>query len=614
MSLPAGTVVANYTIERLLGAGGMGTVYLARHPSLPRSDALKLLSAEFSADAEFRARFRREAELAAVLSHPNIVRVYTRGETEDGRLWIAMQFVDGTDAAAILRQGPMSVQRSLHILGEVAKALDYAHSANMLHRDIKPANFLLTDIGGPTERVLLADFGIARALNESARLTVAGSMLTTAAYASPESIEGAAVDHRSDLYALGCSLYRMLVGRTPYQDANGMTETIMAHLMAPVPRATDHAPGLPKAIDDVFATALAKDPADRFHSAADLVAAAHTALQSPTAAGGQGPPPTAPWSAPPTPPPTQPPAKQAAPQPPPSSPAAGPRARRRRGLLGAAAAAVVAAVVGAAVMMWPDTTPEAPAYAAQTFEHTFGATRVATRPTAVATMSVADADVALSLGVQPVALSVTGGTAPSWLAAMITGKPAIVSTIDPEALRSAHPDLIIDTAEITKPNYNTLTKVAPTITRPADTDTTWSRALQLSWIAQILGEQHKVDDLQQHAAAEAAAIRSQHPELAGRTVSVFTFSDAGMSAELSTSPAAEYLSGLGMTYNPALAANSAASTRPVAPDQLITLTSDLTLVIRTDAAAKGGGYAGLPSALHYGGAVAVIDEPDLITA
>ncbi|MGB0973252.1 MAG: protein kinase domain-containing protein, partial [Mycobacterium sp.] len=420
MTYPAGTVVAGYTIERLLGAGGMGTVYLARHPSLPRSDALKILSAELSADAEFQARFRREAELAAALEHPNIVRVYTRGETVEGQLWIAMQFVDGTDAAAVLRQGPMTTERSMHIVAEVAAALDHAHAAGTLHRDIKPANFLLTDTGGTAERVLLADFGIARALNETSRLTAAGSMLSTVAYTAPESIDDQAVDHRSDLYGLGCSLYRMLVGRTPFQDANGLAETMLAHLMTPVPRATDHAPWLPTAINDVFATALAKKPEDRFASAADLVAAAETALAATTPGAAAPPappgaPPPGPLSAPPPSPPPSPPSPPSPPAeglgPRPVSPPAPPPARRRRWLVGAAAAAVVAVIV-AAVTIWPGTTSDAPPYAAQTFSHTFGATELAARPSAVATVGVADTDVALSLGVQPVGIAVADGTAP----------------------------------------------------------------------------------------------------------------------------------------------------------------------------------------------------------
>src|SRR5581483_6170090 len=195
MSLPPGTVVAGYRIERVLGAGGMGTVYLAHHPSLHRRDAVKVLSAELSHDAQFRTRFLREAELAATLDHPNIVTVYDRGETAAGQLWIAMQFVDGTDAGAEVADTRMTVRRALHIIIEVAKALDYAHSRKLLHRDVKPANFLLAGPVGPQERVLLADFGIARALDDATNLTATGAVMATAAYAAPEVIEGGWVDH-----------------------------------------------------------------------------------------------------------------------------------------------------------------------------------------------------------------------------------------------------------------------------------------------------------------------------------------------------------------------------------------------------------------------------------
>lgn len=142
--LSAGEMVAGYRIERSLGAGGMGAVYLAHDPHLPRLDALKVLSADLSRDPDFRARFVREANVTSKLDHPNIVSIYNRGETEDGQLWIAMQFVEGTDADAALRAGTMTPVRAVHVVTEVAKALDHAHHRNVVHRDIKPANFLLS--------------------------------------------------------------------------------------------------------------------------------------------------------------------------------------------------------------------------------------------------------------------------------------------------------------------------------------------------------------------------------------------------------------------------------------------------------------------------------------
>jgi eukaryotic-like serine/threonine-protein kinase len=143
MVLSVGTVVGGYRIQGVLGSGGMGTVYRAAHPALPRSDALKILSSEYSQDPQFRARFVREADLAAILDHPNIVAIYNRGETDDGQLWIAMQYVPGSDADKEITQGWMTPKRAVHIITELAKALDYAHERNLLHRDVKPANFLL---------------------------------------------------------------------------------------------------------------------------------------------------------------------------------------------------------------------------------------------------------------------------------------------------------------------------------------------------------------------------------------------------------------------------------------------------------------------------------------
>ncbi len=274
----AGSVLARYRIERVLGSGGMGTVYLAHSPDLPRLDALKVLSSAYSTNPEFRARFLREADVAAALAHPNIVAIHRRGETEDGQLWIAMQFVDGTDADAALQAGTMTAQRAVHIVAEVAKALDYAHRSNIVHRDVKPANFLLAGPSGAGEQVLLGDFGIARGL-EDIGLTTTGSVLATMAYAAPELLAGGTFDGRADIYSLGCSLFRLLTGATPYPSSNGPAAVMMAHLHQPPPRVTARRPDLPPAMDAVIGTAMAKDPAQRFSTAGDLVAAAQNALR-----------------------------------------------------------------------------------------------------------------------------------------------------------------------------------------------------------------------------------------------------------------------------------------------------------------------------------------------
>ncbi|MFE3318938.1 serine/threonine-protein kinase [Nocardia sp. NPDC059195] len=273
-----GTIVGGYRVQRVLGAGGMGTVYLAKHPSLPRMDALKVLSAELSRDPEFRARFEREANLAAGLDHNNIVSVYNRGE-EHGQLWIAMQYVDGTDAAAELARDPhaMTPLRALRITTEVGKGLDYAHRRGLLHRDVKPANFLLSNSDEDEERVFLTDFGVAKSTDDATELTQTGSFLATIAYAPPEQLSGAALDHRADIYSLACAFYKLLTGQNPYPAAQPAM-VMMGHLHEPPPQATRIRPGLPHAIDHIFARAMAKNPAERFATCREFTDAAANAL------------------------------------------------------------------------------------------------------------------------------------------------------------------------------------------------------------------------------------------------------------------------------------------------------------------------------------------------
>ncbi|WP_316573914.1 serine/threonine-protein kinase [Nocardia canadensis] len=279
--LRPGSVFAGYVIERVLGSGGMGTVYAARHPRLPRLDAIKVLSEAHSGAPEFRARFIREAELAARIDHPNVVAVHDRGLV-DGALWIAMQYVAGTDAAAVLRAGVPRPEHALHIVTEAAAGLDAAHRAGLLHRDVKPANLMLERRPGEPDRVLVADFGIAKSGTDSTALTETGAFLATLAYAAPELIRLDAVDHRADLYSLGCTLFELLTGRTPFP-RDTVAAVINAHLTEPPPRPTQVNPGLPPAIDAVIARAMAKNPDDRYSSCGALAAAAAAAFGAPVA-------------------------------------------------------------------------------------------------------------------------------------------------------------------------------------------------------------------------------------------------------------------------------------------------------------------------------------------
>jgi hypothetical protein len=280
VALAPGDEFAGYTIESTLGTGGMGAVYLAKHPRLPRRDALKLLNPAFSADANFRARFEREADLASGLIHRNIVAVYDRGSV-DGQLWIAMQYVAGTDAsvAAHAGDGSMTPARVVHIIAEVGSGLDFAHRSGLLHRDVKPANILLAAPDDPSEpeHVLLTDFGIAKSTDEVQHLTGTGNLLATLAYASPEQIEAQPLDHRVDIYALGCVLYELLTGSVPFPESSPFA-TMTAHLKNPPPRPTDAMPWLPAGFDAVVAKAMAKNPDDRYSTCRELSLAARAAL------------------------------------------------------------------------------------------------------------------------------------------------------------------------------------------------------------------------------------------------------------------------------------------------------------------------------------------------
>ncbi|BBY04822.1 serine/threonine protein kinase [Mycobacterium noviomagense] len=264
---------AGYTIVRLLGSGGMGQVYLAQHPRLPRRDALKVLPADLTADTEYRERFHREADLAAELWHPNIVGIHDRGEF-GGQLWISMDYVEGTDAAELLRnQYPsgMPSTEALEIVTAVADALDYAHSRGLLHRDVKPSNILLGEPTTRKRRILLADFGIARQVGDISGLTATNMMVGTPAYCAPEQLTGSDLDGRADQYALACTAFHLLTGSEPFQHSNPAV-VITHHLSAPPPPIGDRRPELAE-LDPVIAKALAKNRDDRYPSCSDFATA-----------------------------------------------------------------------------------------------------------------------------------------------------------------------------------------------------------------------------------------------------------------------------------------------------------------------------------------------------
>lgn len=277
VELRAGARFAGYRIIRAIGAGGMGAVYLAQHPRLPRQDALKVLDTGLGDDPEFRARFEREAELAALLEHPNIVSIYDRGN-ENGVLWISMRFVAGTDVHTLLHRGALPPRRALHIVEGAARGLDAAHRRNLLHRDVKPANILVSPGEDGTDTVRITDFGIARSMDSTHQLTVTGNVLASFAYAAPEQLSGTRLDQRTDIYALGCTLYEMLTGSKPYGTHSGV-QVMYAHLHKPPPKPSVTRPGLPVALDTVIAQAMAKDPAHRYRTCAELAQAAVRAFE-----------------------------------------------------------------------------------------------------------------------------------------------------------------------------------------------------------------------------------------------------------------------------------------------------------------------------------------------
>ena len=275
-ALQLGSTFAGHRIDALAGRGGMGVVYRATDLVLDRPVALKLIAPALAADAEFRVRFANECRIAARLDHPHVVEVFHAGE-EDGQLYVTMRFVDGTDLATVLeREQRLPAARALHIVAEVAAALDAAHAHGLVHRDVKPANVLLGERDG-TEHAWLTDFGVTRHRDHDDGLTATGFVLGTADYIAPEQARGEQLDARADVYSLACLLFHALAGGPPFKRTTPL-DTVAAHLRDPIPSLSLRCRDAPKALDDVLWAALAKDPADRPPSAGAFAAAALAAL------------------------------------------------------------------------------------------------------------------------------------------------------------------------------------------------------------------------------------------------------------------------------------------------------------------------------------------------
>jgi len=279
-----GATLAGYRIERLLGRGGMGRVYLAEDTRLGRKVALKLLDPDLAEDERFRERFVRESRLAASIDHPNVIPIYEAGEG-DGVLFIAMRYVEGTDLARLIEEeGSLQPGRTAAIVSQVADALDAAHERGLIHRDVKPGNILV----GRGDHIYLTDFGLIKRRESDPGLTRTGQFMGSVDYAAPEQIRGEAVDPRTDVYSLGCVLYECLVGEPPYAHDPEIA-VLYAHLNDPPPKVTARHPELAHAVDAVVEKAMAKRPDDRYESAGQMAQAARDAIAAPAPGGGPTP-------------------------------------------------------------------------------------------------------------------------------------------------------------------------------------------------------------------------------------------------------------------------------------------------------------------------------------
>ncbi|MCH7728965.1 MAG: protein kinase, partial [Planctomycetes bacterium] len=266
---PQQPVLGDYVLLGKIGAGGMGQVFKAQHRRMDRIVALKLLRPTSTEDEEAVKRFHREVRAAAKLFHPNIVTAFDAGE-QDGLHYLVMEYVHGQSLSAVIQQhGPLTLEKATNVILQVATGLEYAHSREVIHRDIKPSNLILAD----ENTVKILDMGLARIGKPSAQDdgTATGKIIGTVSFMSPEqALNSKEVDHRSDVYSLGCTFYALLTGKPPF--CGNIVETLLAHAQQPAPSLRDEREDVPERLDQILQKMLAKDPGDRYQTMSELIA------------------------------------------------------------------------------------------------------------------------------------------------------------------------------------------------------------------------------------------------------------------------------------------------------------------------------------------------------
>lgn len=650
-----GEVIAGYVVESILGTGGMGTVYRVRHRTLPRSVALKVLQSQFSADPSVRARFDREADIVAGLKHSHIVDVYDRGES-DGHLWIAMELVEGGNVAQIVeREGPLSLDRAVSVVEQVADALDYAHQHGILHRDVKPANFLV-DRGRRGEQIKLADFGIGAAQTEVGQHTQAGTVVGTLAYTAPEALLGNPIDHRSDIYSLACAAVVLLTGAPPFNTTIS-GQLMLAHISQNPPSVRVKRPDLSPEIDYVLGRAMAKNPAERYNSAGEFADALSAAARRMSGAAGMVPPqggPGANWQGTPSnpalatgfnsspgtvtgfpgpqgvPPGSVPPgtvpgmAFHGGPSSPGmSAPPVAPKSRRKliAGVSAAVVVLLVAAIGGFALLGGGDASnqPALDAWSSRTVTDVNGDTKIDQRPSRIVALGPGDAEIVSALGFKVVA----GGNGPkselpSWVPALGSVPTAGTSTNpDKSVIENAKPDLIIDTDPAGAASAKDLKSIANSIAVKPSGSKGWSWQEQMDFIAEALGAKGRATEVRKKFEQRVTELRAAHPDFTGKKIDLVHYDgQATLLATNATSPF-QLLGLLGFAMQvPSKGSGSAWLT--LGSSELYSAVStssvDRAVVARTDPNSGNGGYDGLPSSLTYGAPIVIIDKSSGVDA